>query len=209
MRKISELLFEVRNEKGLSLEDVEREIKIKSVYLKAMEEGRFKNLPSESYALGFVKNYAKFLDIPVSKAVPLFRREYEHKSSASIVPEFRKSQHKFNKKLFFNTKALIVVGIFLILAAYVAFQYSSLLFPPKLTVMSPENGMTIEGNVVDVRGETDPYASVTVEGEEVYVSLSGEFAKSIYVFSGESTIEIVATNRFGKEARQEIAVSTD
>lgn len=209
MKKISELLAAKRKEKGLSLDDVEREIKIKKQYLEAIEKGEFMRLHSESYAQGFVKNYASFLDIPTSQSIPLFRREYELRQSPSIVPEFRKTQNKFNKKLFFNTKALIVIGIFITLGTYVFFQYSSLFFPPALDVESPRNGQTITGNVIEVSGKTDPYATVTVEGEEVYVSLSGEFSKSLYAFSGENRIEIVAKNRFGNEETREIMVKAE
>ena len=207
MRKISELLSEKRKEKELTLADVEQSTKIRKIYLEAIENGRFKDLPSESYALGFVKNYASFLDIPASVAVPLFRREYELKHAASIVPEFRKSQHKFNKKFFLNSKAILIAGVFLVLGIYVSFQYSSLLFAPKLKIESPKNGATIDGNVVEVSGETDPYATVKIGGEEVYVDLSGEFKKSIYVFSGDNKINIVATNRFGKDSKEELTIT--
>ena len=62
------------------------------------------------------------------------------------------------------------------------------------------------GNVVEVEGRTDPYAAVLIDGDEVYVALSGDFKKSIFVFSGDKKIEVVAKNRFGKESRREINI---
>ena len=63
MRKISEILQDARLEKGYSLEEVVRSIKIKKQFLIAIENADYFALPSESYALGFIKNYAQFLGI--------------------------------------------------------------------------------------------------------------------------------------------------
>ncbi len=199
MRKISDILRQTREKKGLSLEDIENSTKIKKVYIKAIEEGKFHKLPSESYALGFVKNYAKFLELPINEVVPLFRREYNSKYNVHIVPNFRKTQHKFNRKIFFNSKTFLLGIAVLIVIVYVFFQYSSLLFAPQLSIEKPVNGSTVAGNVVEVSGKTDPYATVTIDGEEVFVNLQGTFKKSLYVFSGDDKIEVTAKNRFGKQ----------
>ena len=75
MRRVSDILREEREKKNLSLEYIEKTTKIRVEYLKAIEEGRFHTLPSESYALGFVKNYASFLGLSRARIVALFRRE--------------------------------------------------------------------------------------------------------------------------------------
>jgi cytoskeletal protein RodZ len=206
MKKVSDILRETREERDLTLEDIESATKIKKEYLAAIEDGKFNRLPSESYALGYVKNYAKFLGIQASRAVPLFRREYKTRHTLHIVPEFRKTQHRFNKQLFLSGKALLIGIAVLIISVYVFFQYSSLLFPPKLEITSPKNGQTLSGSVVEVTGKTDPYATVTVEGEETYVTIQGTFRKSVYTFSGENEIEIISKNRFGKETKKTVIV---
>lgn len=206
MERISDLLKKKRLDRDLTLENIARETKIKKEFLHAIEEGNFQSLPSENYALGFVKNYSKFLGIPLTKAMPLFRREHKSKHSMSIVPEFRETASRFNKKLFLNSRTFVVALIVSVFAIYVFFQYSSLVFAPKLTITNPQDGSTVKTNVVEVSGKTDPYAQVSVNGEEVYVSLSGTFRKSIYSFSGNNEIEIIAKNRFGKESRREINI---
>ena len=57
-----------------------------------------------------------------------------------------------------------------------------------------------------MRGKTDPYAQVSVNGEEVYVALDGTFKKSVYQFSGNNKIKIVAKNRFGKQSEKAVNV---
>ena len=205
MRKVSDILRQKREEKELSLEDVSRDTKIKREFLEAIEEGEFQNLPSESYALGFAKTYAKYLGINTQSIVPLFRREYKS-SHIPIVPEFRKSQHKFNRKFFLNSRSFLFLLVILIILGYIFFQYNSIIFPPYLSVTNPRGNQEIVGNIVEVKGKTDPYASILIDGDEAYVAISGDFKKSIFVFSGKKTIEVVAKNRFGKETRKEINI---
>lgn len=205
MKKISEMLRTQREERGISFETVEQDTKIKKEFILAIEKGNFQDLPS-GYALGFVKNYSKYLGIPVSEAVPLFRREYSGKHVTHIVPNFRKTQHKFNRKLFFNTKTFLIFVVIILVSIYIFFQYSSLFFAPKLTISQPKNEQIIEGNVVEVKGTTDPYATVTINNEDTYVDLQGNFKKSEYLFSGTNKISIAAKNRFGKKTIREINV---
>src|SRR3989344_1216070 len=172
MKKISDILRNAREEKGLSFDDVERATKIKKEFIEAIENGNFSSLPSESYAQGFVKNYAKFLGIAPSSALPLFRREYKEKHAVHIVPNFRRSQHKFNRRIFSAKGFLIIVTVVLI-ATYIFFQYSSLIFPPTLTIDTPKSGQTVSTNTVNIEGKTDPYSTVTISGEDVYVDIQG------------------------------------
>jgi cytoskeletal protein RodZ len=205
MRKVSDILREKREEKNLSLAQVSNDTKIKKEFLVAIEENRFYSLPSESYALGFVKNYAKYLGISASTIVPLFRREYKS-SKIQVVPRFWKSQAKFNRKFFLNSKSFLFLLSLLLIFIYIFFQYNSIIFPPGLSVSKPKNNQEIQGNAVEIVGKTDPYATIYIDGDEAYVDLSGNFRKSIFVFSGDKKIEIVAKNRFGRETRREINI---
>lgn len=207
MKRISELLKEEREKKKLSLDDVEKATKIKRNFLIAIEEGKLRVLPSESYALGFVKTYASFLGLPTQKIAAFFRREYEEESQ-EIIPEFRKKQYQFNKKLF-SPRVFFITLVLLFVGGYIFFQYSSLLFGPKLDITSPKNGDVITENVIEVKGKTDQYATVLIDDEEAYVNLDGSFKKSIYAFSGEKKITIAAKNRFGKETKETITVKVE
>lgn len=205
MQKISDLLIQKRKEKNLTLEQIAKVTKIKKEYLEAIEQARFYDLPSESYARGFVKNYGEFLGLPENKILALFRREYETER-IEFVPKFRKQQHKFNRRSLFSPRSILVILAVVTIVAFVGYQYSSLFIGPELSVLKPKNGETISGNVVEVEGTTDPYATIEIEKEQVYVGIDGKFKKSIYSFTGDRKIRVVAKNRFGKETVEEINV---
>lgn len=206
MRRVGELLKGERENKNYSFETIEKATKIKKEYLLAIEDGKFGKLPSEAYALGFVKNYADFLDLPKNKIAALFKREYEEEKR-EILPSYKKNTFKFTKGVVFGSKNILGALLFLIVVGYVIYQYSSLIFGPPLSVYSPYNGEAIQNNIVQVAGKTDPYSTITVNSEEVLVSENGTFKKSIYIFSGDRKVEVVAKNRFGKEKKIVIAIS--
>lgn len=68
-------LKNARSDKNLSLADVAEELKIRKNYLEAIEQGLFSDLPGPTYAIGFVRSYAKMLDLDQTAIVDRFRSE--------------------------------------------------------------------------------------------------------------------------------------
>jgi transcriptional regulator with XRE-family HTH domain len=85
MGQLGELLKEARQNKGVSLEEVEEELKIRSRYLQALEEEDFSIMPPEVYVRGFLRNYAVYLGLDPEEARALYKREFAEKGRK---PEF-------------------------------------------------------------------------------------------------------------------------
>lgn len=63
MDEIGHILREARENKGLTLEDVQNKIRINTRYLAALESGEYNALPTPVHARGFLRNYARFLSL--------------------------------------------------------------------------------------------------------------------------------------------------
>lgn len=61
--ELGTLLKKAREEKGLSLDDIQEETKIRKKYLEAIEENNFDILPGKVYLKVFIKGYAREVDI--------------------------------------------------------------------------------------------------------------------------------------------------
>jgi cytoskeletal protein RodZ len=61
--ELGTLLKKAREEKGLSLDDIQEETKIRKKYLEAIEENNFDILPGKVYLKVFVKGYAREVDL--------------------------------------------------------------------------------------------------------------------------------------------------
>jgi flagellar biosynthesis protein FlhG len=77
-------LGEIREERGIQLEDISNRAKISIGYLKAIENESFEELPAPVYVRGFVTEYARYLKIDPARAVADFMATFEaHKSKTS------------------------------------------------------------------------------------------------------------------------------
>lgn len=206
MLKASQLLKDRRNELEKSLEDVEKATKIKAEYLELIEKGQFKNLPSPSHASGFVKNYAKFLNITENEIMPLFRREFDYQEDFQVLPKsFERKE--FPLKSFKLSQTLLVAGIvFVMFLAYILFQYRYAFINPPLTVTSPEDRSVVSTQILKISGKTEPNINVYVNKDLVTVDDSGHFEKNISVFPGNLVLNIEAVNKFGKKTNKKITV---
>lgn len=63
-----------REERGLSLKEVENATSIRAIFLDAIEHGRFHQVISPVYAKGFVRQYANYLGLDGDR----FIQEFEH-----------------------------------------------------------------------------------------------------------------------------------
>lgn len=63
MRSLRDVLIKGREAKGLTVNQVAYETNISKKYIEALEDEDFDVFPAEAYLLGFLRNYAEFLDI--------------------------------------------------------------------------------------------------------------------------------------------------
>lgn len=75
MRPAGEILKEKRGELGISLEEASAETKIGKKFLAALEASDYSLLPNLVTAQGFIKNYARFLQVEEEKVLARFRRD--------------------------------------------------------------------------------------------------------------------------------------
>jgi cytoskeletal protein RodZ len=72
MGQLGELLKETRQNKEVSLEEVEEELRIRKKYLQALEEEDFSIMPPEVYVKGFLRNYAIYLGLDPEEVRALY-----------------------------------------------------------------------------------------------------------------------------------------
>lgn len=113
--RLGEELRDARLALGLSIEDVAAELRIRRVYLVALEEGRVRDLPSPAYAVGFVRNYAGALGLDPSEMVRRLRD--------AVTAGPRKADLIFPEPVperGFPTGVLVLAGAVVAIGAYVA-----------------------------------------------------------------------------------------
>lgn len=75
--QIGRVLKEARARAGLDIRTVEERTKIRTVYLRALEDEEWEALPNPAYAKGFLRTYAALVGLDAEALVDEFRRQVE------------------------------------------------------------------------------------------------------------------------------------
>lgn len=82
---LGDLLRETREQKKLSLEDVEQGTNIRKLYIKSIEDGDYDKLPGEVFLKGFIKTYGKFLGLNSLELIEQYKKEKNASASEKEV----------------------------------------------------------------------------------------------------------------------------
>ncbi len=107
---------------SLTLEEVERHVRVRPRLLQAIEDGRFDDLPSPVQARGMLGQYAAFLDVDAEEILMRFAeglqaRRRERQTEAGEQPGGKKTKRLNGPPGFFT--ADLVVGMALILSLFI------------------------------------------------------------------------------------------
>lgn len=72
MESVGEFFRQVRETKGLTIDEVAAKTRIRSDFVKALEDGNFAKLPDQVFARGFVRSYARSLGLDEEDAIHRF-----------------------------------------------------------------------------------------------------------------------------------------
>lgn len=73
MESVGEKLRKAREAKNVSLDQVSRETNIAKRYLQALEEEDVSQFPGDTYAMGFLRNYAEYLGLDPAEMITLYK----------------------------------------------------------------------------------------------------------------------------------------
>jgi cytoskeletal protein RodZ len=200
---LGEKLSKFRSEARLSIADMAKATKIQGKYIEALERGQYEKLPADVYVRGYLRSYARYLNIDESALVRLY--EQERNISSNIRPEtplknvFATST---DRTYTVSPRSLVIAAIALIVlsvAVYLWFQFRQFTTDPLLSISEPNPNQVIEGNTAVLRGKTDRGTQITVNNEATFVSPEGNFEENLTLQNGVNQITVRAVNRFNKE----------
>lgn len=87
MFQIGESLREARTRRGLTIADVQKELRLRERYLNALEEEHWDQLPGEAYVKGFLRMYAEFLGLNGNLYIDEYHSRFAYRDEEPLVPE--------------------------------------------------------------------------------------------------------------------------
>lgn len=133
MSELGALLRKARNERGLSLDDIQELTKIRKRYLEAIEAGDHSVLPGSFYVRAFVKNYSEAVGLEPEEVLRLYQHEVpasavEQSSEPIPVRKPRKMKSRGSErlgKIGFNLLMWSFLVLIIVLVWYYAFNKES------------------------------------------------------------------------------------
>lgn len=191
MESIGEFFRQVRETKGLTVDEVASKTRIRSDFVKAIEDGNFAKLPDQVFARGFVRSYARSLGLDEEDAIHRFIQSagafYEKQDERE---RLRARQAEEERKRQANRKAVAVaIGIAVLTLVFLLSREQSSV----LRRTAPES--------MAKRG-----APVTKEAPEAAVASSPTEASSVATRPSEPPVPV--SSKPATEARRPEAAAT-
>lgn len=190
----------LRQEKKVSLEEMERKTRISKKYLQALEECRFRDVPfANVYQKNFVKSYVEALGVDSEP----FLKQYIIEETVKEDKKPKVEQEKeIRRSRWYILPSFLRFGLILvpalILIGYLGWQVRRIVTPPSLAIYSPVEGFITQNSTLVIQGETEPEAQISINGQEIKNSEKGQFKEEISLADGVNTITIVVKKKHGK-----------
>ena len=111
MFEIGTSLREARERHGADLVEAEQATKIRSKYLRALEEERFELLPAETYVKGFLRSYAEYLGLDGQLYVDEYNSRYVTGEDEAPTRPRRTSSSRAHRQVESSVLLLALAGI--------------------------------------------------------------------------------------------------
>jgi cytoskeleton protein RodZ len=207
-RALGATLREAREHRKMTLREAAEALRIRYVYLEAIETGRFNDLPGGVYASGFLRSYANYLDLDAEEVLRRFKAcgsGFDAKTELAFpvpLPESR------------IPKGAIVLASLLAAAMIYGIWYS-LSRPDPATERVPEvpERLTTTAPGEDAATASGPQESPDTESAPETVAATADEAAVVETTADEATadeatvVETTADEAAADEAAPEVAVA--
>lgn len=204
---VGETLRQGREGAGHTVEELAARTRIQPRFLRALEEGKWKDLPEDVYVRSFVKGVAGALGIGSDELLVRLDEELALAARGGGRGKFAATPPRPPRAGFVLTErttraaaaALLVAAAALVLT----FQIRALIRAPALLIDFPPEDFTTSSSIVRVRGRTVSETALTVNSIPIAPRSDGTFEEPVALEPGVNLITITAKKRRSRTAAVE------
>jgi len=208
---LGERMKKLRDERRLSLGEISKNTHVQVKYLEYLENGEYLKLPAQVYVKGFLKNYAVFMGVSAQSLLKQYEREQK------IQQHIKKDEVEKREMRPIKVSSFVITPKIMIISASVIFVFSGFFYlykqvndfvsNPRLVIITPVEGVNIDGRTVRVSGLAEKNSKLFVNDQPILVNEKGEFSEDVGLREGLNVIKVVARNKFEKETNQTVSVN--
>lgn len=193
MLSVGEIIKKQRERMNIDFPEIEKKIKVRQKFLRAVEDNNWQIFSSKVYISGIIRNYSLFLGLDPNNTLAFFRRDYEKHEAIRFKRKLSGSYFTPETKKIFS---VLLMLIFILFFGYFGFQLKLYFSPPKVIIIAPKENILHKKDRVSILAKTEKDATVTIMGERIYQNSDGLFEFDFPLKKGknELVIEVVGAN---------------
>jgi cytoskeletal protein RodZ len=213
--RLGEALRTAREAKGVDLTRAERETKIRSRYLSALERSEYRELPGAVYTRGFLRNYGVYLGLDPEYLIDLYRLETAAQTTERpSVPAPPRPIAARRSRAFVVTPGAVVASILTILVGvlvvWLGWEFVNFARTPELRILEPAGDVTGYTQMrYTIRGITEPNARISVDGlrenPSVDADEEGSFRVTVNLVPGSNVITLTAFDPLTRRDSEQVS----
>ncbi|NQU83901.1 MAG: helix-turn-helix domain-containing protein [Parcubacteria group bacterium] len=202
-QSVGEKLRDLREANFYTTARFAKRLLIHEKYIKAIESGRYDDLPDEMSTKNFIRSYAKYFG---HDPVP-YINQYLRETKDRFIPK-RKKHELIGRTIPKVSKFWVLTNLtrnifisFLVLGFvfYIGFEIKKIITPPNLTIVTPQDELVVKKPIIRVTGKTEKEVRVKINGEIVMPHTDGSFNEEVDLQRGLNLIKISAAKKYSKE----------
>jgi cytoskeletal protein RodZ len=211
MITVGEVLKKQRRNLNKTVEQVALDTKIQPRFIKYIEDNDFKKFDSPVYAQGFIKIYAKYLELNEERILAIYRRsvpnEIEKKQSSRETKNVKQKSIKISPKFIaIALSTLFLTGIL----AYIGYQIYQFQSPPEITIEKPSAEENVSTENIQIIGVTESNSSLYINDQPVELDQEGKFQYEVTLNPGVNIVTILAKkNNSTQESVETLKITYD
>lgn len=201
--RIGQDLVELRERAGWTRAGIAEQTKIAESLIRAWEEENWEEVGDIIYSERILRAYVSFLGGSVSYFIQKYHEGLQarvfQRRTEDLLPRTRKIR---TWDLTVLSRLLTWAGFFIFvigLGVYVFTQVRAISAAPPLSISEPADGLRVEAPSVNVRGQTAPESSVSVNGRPAFVEADGAFTLTLDIARGTTLLLVTAKKRHSHE----------
>lgn len=189
LQTVGQDLRSARLRRGDEIAQVSRALKIRKDHLEALEEDRLEDLPGKTYAIGFVRSYARYLGLDSSAYAERFKRDISGRAEEKVQEPAPIHQDEARR---LPQGWRIITGAVVILLGWGAWHLFSPAFnasqpvPPAPT-LTPTKPMILAKPQAPLKAALPPASSPATQQAKTDIALSSEMTATPPPAAGAKT----------------------
>lgn len=203
---VGAMLAAARVKQDLTTGEVARKLGVSEDKVRALEDGRYEQIPHDIYSEGLIRKYAQVVALDTKAVTERYRQE----RAGDIRPKARRRDLPAAPIVTSKLSLLILAGLALFLVVtYIVSQVFTLTGDPRLNIVFPSDSQVVYGREVEVAGTTDPGSEIYVDNRLVEVSDDGSFRVEVFLDPGVHEISIESRNQLGRSSWETRTIIVD